>query len=135
MITPQSLRELAQRCVEVSLSDWGDPVERKALPLLRQHFPAYEPFWRTFVYPYRDDTGWLNLQLPLSHEAACMYNYSVMRSVVRLDRLQAEARNHKHARDDTASTTFDEYFVRLGIAHSQIRQFGGGACQGSCRVR
>lgn len=121
-----NLSELKVRTGGVSLAKRGDSVEIGAVTFLRRAFQGYELFWRLFVYPYRmKKSVHLNPNLPRSHEAVCIYNYSVMRSVVRLQEYLWIAEGHKDVRGNVTSEVFDDFFIRLCIAHSQVRQMAG----------
>ena len=119
-----TLHELESATRGVKLSDLGDLVEQSSYRVLVADFPQYECFWRVFVFPYRlKGSIRLNPELPRSQEAVCIYNYSVMRTVVRLHEYWRLASLKKDLHGDTTSQVFEDFYIRLAIAYEQVKQF------------
>jgi hypothetical protein len=118
------LQDLIRQTKNAKIADIGDIVEQGASVVITRDFPEYENFWRIFILPYRlKDNIRINPDLPKSHEAACIYNYSVMRTIVRLFEFKKLAELKKEINGDTTSQLFEDFFVRIATAYEQTRQF------------
>lgn len=122
-----TINELLINVKTVRINECGDKYENRAAGQLKARFQSYEAFWRVFVFPYREDitSDYLNTNLPRSHEAMCMYNYSLFRTWIRIYEFWKKAELQKMKNDDVGSEVFDDIFIRLAIGYSQIRQFTG----------
>ena len=120
-----TVRQLAHHMSTASIAKHGDRWERGASGFLAASFPNYERFWRTFVLPYRKsrDSVIIRTDLPRSHEAVCIYNYSVMRTCVRLHSFWREAQRRVETEGDTGSDVFEDFFIRTKTGIDQVRQF------------
>ena len=108
-----------------SLRNHGDEHEQKWSSFLTQRLPSYELIWKCFVLPFRasKETVQLSLDLTRSHEALCIYNYSIMRTATRLEVIRELAKKSKDAEDDTTSDLFNDFFIWLVIGYEQMYQF------------
>jgi hypothetical protein len=118
-----TLIDLQRDVVKADLSTLGDRYEREAWVHLKPEFPAYEAFWRLFVFPYRlRGSIIINPDLSRAHEAVCMYNYSTLRSLYRLHELLASAKERKATTGDTTSELFEDFYTRLAMLHDHVKK-------------
>jgi hypothetical protein len=121
----KTVQDLKEYMSTATLVLHGDNWERGAARLLQQVFPNYEEFWRVFALPYRKSAESIQIRtdLPRSHEAVCIYNYSVMRTCVRLQSFWREAQRRVETTGDTSSEVFEDFFTRMATGCDQIAQF------------
>jgi hypothetical protein len=124
-MTEVTVEQLSKYMASASLTKHGDAREQGAASLLSSVFPSSERFWRTFVLPYRESASSVRIRtdLPRSHEAVCIYNYSVMRTCIRVHSFWREAQRRYETAGDTGSDVFEDFFTRMATGLEQCEQF------------
>ena len=125
-LTPQTLRELAVITEKISLMTHGDAFEQKHYALVKQSLPSYENFWRIFILPFRDRNSIsIRTDLPKSHEAVCIFNYSIFRATLRVSGFLVQARELKRQSGGVGSNLFYDFLIWLAIAYERLHQLCG----------
>jgi hypothetical protein len=124
-VTLHTLNDLRAASGQYPIAAWGDEQEQAAASLIQSAIPAYEPFWQTFVLPFRESSGvWLRGDLSYSHEAVCIHNYSAFRAVRRSFALLERARTAK-SNGEVGSDLFYDYCLWMVVITDRVEQLAG----------
>lgn len=126
MSAPATVTELARESAKFSLRDWGDEKERSHFDFIAREMPEYERFWQLFVFPFRAPRSvWIQLTLVPSHEAVCIYNYSIFRAGLRAFLLLSDARRRSSAGEEVGSDLFYDFCLWLDVAYERAGHLAG----------
>lgn len=126
MSRPLTVADLAQESAGFFLRDWGDENEQQSADFLAHQLPAYEDFWRLFVFPFRVlGSIWIRRDLVPSHEAVCIHNYSLFRAAVRAFSFLEEARRRHTELGEVGSDHFYDFCIWLDIAYERAAHLSG----------
>ncbi len=128
MTVPSTISAVYSESTTWSLNIVGDEHEQRWYDrLIRPLLPAYEDFWRLFVFPFRarEDSVWIATNLAPHHEAICIYNYSILRSSTRVYEFREIARTNKTQQGDVGSDAFDDFVIWLTMSYDRFLHLAG----------
>jgi len=117
------------RVAQIDIAKLGDRHEQKNADFIKKNIPRYEEFWRLLVFPFRTDDNSqnpINLsdKLPRDHETVCIYNYSILRSCLKIKKHIENINKNKLLNNDILSEDFDNCLLWLNIGYNQLNYFG-----------
>lgn len=124
-----TLSDLSPRVSSLSLSKYGDEIEKGSYSIIKKHIPNYEEFWKNMVLPFRgtDSTKspiLLSDKLYRDHETVSIYNYSLLRTFLRVFENREQLKLEYELKSDVSTDLFNDCIIYMSIGYNQINNLG-----------